>query len=536
MNLKKLILSFALIFILINCFNVKVFAAYSDINADSWYSEAVEKMSIQKYLTGYPDGTFRPQNIITKSEFVNIIVKCRGLSDSQTSINHWAGGKLQTALNNNWYDWDEIPPTGNLDEAIPRQIAVKIIMKAFAPQQKGEYSKWAAQIKDFSSINGRYYDVTFAAYEAGIVKGDSNGCYRGEEGMTRAEACVMIMRALNRYGGEAYTEQETVISSNIEEKETQESNSQAPSDVKPVQYITRGVTQNGHLQVIGTKLCNEKGEPIILRGMSSHGIQWYGGFITDGSIKTLSDNGSNLFRIAMYTAENGYISQPSDMKKKVINAVDTVIKNDMYVIIDWHILSDGNPMTYLEQSKAFFKEMAQLYKGNPAVIYEICNEPNGNVTWNNDIKPYAQQIIQTIREVDKEAVILVGSSTWSQDVDIAADNQLEFDNIMYTCHFYSGTHTEWLRNKIDYALSKNVPIFVTEWGTSDASGNGGVYKEETQKWLDFMKQRGISWANWSLCDKSETSAALISGADKNGGWTQQDLSESGRIVFKAFKE
>ncbi len=533
MKLKKFSLFILLSFVFIVYFDVLIFAGYPDVQENSWYSEAVEKMSEKNYLTGYPDGTFGPQNIITKSEFVNIIVKCKGLADSPTSINHWAGGKLQTALDNNWCDWDEIPPTGDLDEEIPRQLAVKIIMKAFAPQAKGEYNKWSSQIKDFSSLSGRYYDVTFAAYEVGIVKGDSEGCYRGNEGMTRAEACVMIMRALNKYGGETYIEQESVLP--IQNK-NKDNDTKETSDIKPVEYISGGVSQNGHLQVIGTKLCNEKSEPIILRGMSSHGMQWYGDFVTDGSIKILSDYGSNLFRIAMYTAENGYISNSSFIKQKVIDAVDMVIKNDMYVIIDWHILSDGNPMTYLEQSKAFFKEMAQRYKGNPAVIYEICNEPNGNVSWQNDIKPYAQQVIQEIREIDEKAIILVGSSTWSQDVDIVADNQLEFDNIMYTCHFYSGTHTDWLRQKVDYALSKNAPIFVTEWGTSDASGNGGVYKEETQKWLDFMKERNISWANWSLCDKSETSAALVNGASKNGDWTKKDLSESGKIVFKAFKE
>jgi endoglucanase len=267
--------------------------------------------------------------------------------------------------------------------------------------------------------------------------------------------------------------------------------------------------------------------------MSTHGIQWFPQYASAESIKATADAGANLFRIAMYTAENGYISD-KNIKNTVINAADAAISNDMYVIIDWHILSDGNPQTYKSEAKQFFTEMAERYADSPAVLYEICNEPNGNVSWKNDIKPYAEEMIQTIRAIDSDAIILVGSSTWSQDLDKAAESPISASNIMYTCHFYAGTHTQWLRDRITAAMKAGLPVFISEWGTSDASGNGGVYLDEAQKWIDFMNQNNISWANWSLCDKNESSAALISGASPSGGWSQAELTASGKFVFSKF--
>jgi endoglucanase len=237
-----------------------------------------------------------------------------------------------------------------------------------------------------------------------------------------------------------------------------------------------------------------------------------------------AESGANVFRVAMYTGEGGYISQPENVKNLLVSAVDNAIAEDMYVIIDWHILSDGNPMTYVEESKKFFDEMSAKYADTPNVLYEICNEPNGNVSWANDIKPYAEQVIPVIRENSPQSIILVGSGTWSQDINEPADNPLSFDNIMYTCHFYAGTHGSWLRDRIDYALSKGAPIFISEWGTSAADGNGGVFENETREWLDFLNERNISWCNWSLCDKAESSAAL----------SGDGLSESGKLVFSEF--
>lgn len=496
-------------------------SGFSDVNEGAWFYENVTKMTQMGLLKGYPDGSFRPDNKISAAEFVTLVARVGGLEPSQAQNSHWAGPLLQTALNKGWYDWDELPPTAeSYEDPIVRQVAVKIVMKAFAPEVRGDYSTESAKINDFSQLDGRYYEGVLAAYSKGVVEGNDKGNFCPRDGITRAEACALITRAMDKLdvstGGTTPTPPPTPT----------------PTPSVPV-TAKRGVSENGHLQVIGTQLCNEAGEAVVLRGMSSHGIQWFPQFLSRDIIKSTSDRGANLFRVAMYTDEGGYISNPS-MKQRLIDTVDTAISLDMYAIIDWHILHDGNPNTYKEQAKAFFTEMAQRYKDNPAVIYEICNEPNGNVSWSKDVKPYAEEIIETIRAIDPSAVILVGSPTWSQDLHEVAKDPIKVDNIMYTCHFYAGTHTGWLRDRISSAMQQGLPVFVSEWGTSDASGSGGVYLDEAQRWIDFMNQNNISWANWSLCDKNESSAAIKPGANVSKGIADGDLSESGKFVFSHF--
>lgn len=489
---------------------------YSDVGPGDWFYENVTDMSNFGYLKGYPDGSFRPDDSITAAEFVTVAARTKELSPAAAQNSHWASGLLVAALGCGWYDWDELPPTAeNYDKPICREFAVKVVMRAFLPEAKGDYSVESAKISDFSKLDGRYYSDVIAAYSAGVARGNENGCFNPKSPLTRAEACALITRASGRTEGAAA---EPMKPSAGDEK-----------------YSTGGgVSENGRLSVRGTQLVNEKGETVVLRGMSSHGIQWFPQFLSRECIKSTADSGANLFRIAMYTEENGYIENKG-LKQVVENAVDTVTGLDMYVIIDWHILSDGNPNLHISEAKEFFAEMADRYRDNPAVIYEICNEPNGNISWSGDVKPYAEELISTIRKTDKDAVILVGTPTWSQEVDKAADDPISAENIMYTCHFYTGTHTEWLRSRVQKALEKGLPVFVSEWGTTEASGSGGVYAEETEKWLSFMDENGISWANWSLCDKNETSAVVRNGADISDGISKDELTESGRLVWEHFK-
>lgn len=301
-------------------------------------------------------------------------------------------------------------------------------------------------------------------------------------------------------------------------------------ETKPSQTI---VEQYGQLRVEGSQLLNEHGDPVQLKGMSSHGLQWFSMIVNDDSLQWLRDDwGITVFRAAMYTEQSGYIRNPR-MKDKVQEIVDAAIDLGIYVIIDWHILGDGDPNKHKEEAKEFFREMAEMYGEYPNVIYEIANEPNGDqVTWDGQIKPYAEAIIPEIRKIDPDNIIIVGTGTWSQDVDDAADNPLAFDNTMYTVHFYAGTHGQWLRDRIDYAADKGLAVFVTEWGTSESSGNGGPYIKEAMEWLDYLDSHKISWANWSFANKDEVSAAIvpIPEAGLFGGWGEEDLTESGRFV------
>lgn len=268
-------------------------------------------------------------------------------------------------------------------------------------------------------------------------------------------------------------------------------------------------TPFGQLQVLGTNLSGENGEAVQLTGMSTMGLQWYGGIVNDDAFDALvNDWESNVIRLALYIGEDGYSVHP-ELKDLVQKGIELAIQKGIYVIVDWHVLTPGNPNDPVYAGASdFFNEISRDYGKYPNVIYEIMNEPNGDLSWTADLKPYAEKIIDVIRANDPDNIILIGSGTWSQDVDIAAKDPVDGENLMYTVHFYSGTHGEDLRNKIDKALSLGTPIFCSEWGTSQASGTGGPYITEAQEWLDFFDDRGISWINWSLSNKNETSAAF----------------------------
>ena len=495
-------------------------ASFPDVAADSWYGEAVEEMAEKGFLLGYPDGTFGPNDPITAAQFVTIAVRCGFVELPSSPGEHWAAENMERALQFGWYDWDELPPTGeSFDKPISRQLAVKILMNALLPGEGYDFNTESRKIRDFSTLNGRYYEPVLLAYAAGVVTGDGEGNFRPLDGLTRAEACILFQRALIVCGPGAADPRPS-----------------PPPPPEPVTTVKGGVSENGWLQMRGTQLCNERGEPVVLRGMSSHGIQWYGQYASAQSIASTAAYGANVFRVAMYTGEGGYLRQPEVMREKAFAAVNAAIENDMYVILDWHILSDGDPLAQVREAKLFFHEAAERYRNVPNVLYEICNEPNGGVTWADHVKPYAEELVSVLNTRAPMSLILIGSPTWSQDIHLAAADPVVGANLMYTLHFYAGTHGQGLRDRVDAALAAGLPVFVSEWGTSRADGSGGVFLEESETWLDFLAERGISWCNWSLCDKNETSAALRPGTPPEGPWTEEDLTESGKFVFSYFKK
>lgn len=105
---------------------------------------------------------------------------------------------------------------------------------------------------------------------------------------------------------------------------------------------------------------------------------------------------------------------------------------------------------------------------------------------------------------------------------------------MYTLHFYAGTHGSWLRDKAQKALDKGLPLFVSEFGISDASGNGSLNKTEGNAWIRFLNKNKISYLGWSLCNKAESSALIKSSVSKTTNWTSKDLTDWGRWLKSKF--
>ncbi len=297
---------------------------------------------------------------------------------------------------------------------------------------------------------------------------------------------------------------------------------------------------SGRLHVENAKLCGEDGRPVQLKGISTHGLAWFPEFVNEACFAQLhSEWGMNVIRLALYTAEYGGFCNGGDqesLKKLIRDGVSYAQSQDMYAVIDWHILSDANPNQYLNEAKMFFGEMSKEFAASDHVIYEICNEPNSGTSW-DEIKNYADEIIPVIRANSPDAVIITGTPNWSQNVDEAAQNPITgYDNLMYAFHFYAASHKDDMRTKLESAINAGLPVIVTEYGICDAGGNGAVDLKEADAWISFLDRYGVSYIAWNLSNKDETSAVFKSSCKKTSGFTSDDLSIFGEWLYQTITE
>lgn len=289
------------------------------------------------------------------------------------------------------------------------------------------------------------------------------------------------------------------------------------------------VEEHGQLSIQGQYLVNQKGDIVQLNGMSLFWSQWQPQFYNETTVKNLVKGwGVQVVRAAMAVEHEGYLTHPEREKAKIIQVIEAAVQEGIYVVVDWH---DHHAHDHQQAAIQFFSEIAQEYGAYPNVIYETYNEPL-QVSWSKVLKPYHEAVIQAIRTYDANNVIVCGTPYWSQRVDEAAMDPIEEDNIAYTLHFYAGTHGQQLRTRAEKAIKQGLPIFVTEFGTTKASGDGGVYPEETKEWWRFMQEHYLSWCNWSIADKAESSAAVLPETTPVQLLSDTVLTTSGRLLRK----
>lgn len=293
-----------------------------------------------------------------------------------------------------------------------------------------------------------------------------------------------------------------------------------------------GIEEHGQLSIKGTQLVDQNGNPLMLRGVSSHGIAWYPEYTNYSALKTLKDYGANVFRIAMYVEQNdGYLEEPELNKKLLFSAIENSLAADLYTIVDWHVLRDENPNRNIEEAMDVLEEVAQRYGDNPGIIYEICNEPNGDTTY-EDIVHYAEQVIPIIRKHAPNSIILVGTPNFCTSLSEAIENPIEYQNIMYTYHYYAGiSDCKHAMEKIARGLEGGLPIFVSEWGL-DSHDVAEHHWNETKDFLDYLENKKIGWINWSLSNKNEGYSMIEPASKKLNGWNEEDITDSGKFVLK----
>ncbi|WP_148716001.1 cellulase family glycosylhydrolase [Chitinolyticbacter meiyuanensis] len=319
-----------------------------------------------------------------------------------------------------------------------------------------------------------------------------------------------------------------------------------PATPTPVTPAPSGTPteRNGQLKVCANNLnlCNERNEAVQLRGMSTHGIQWYGwgNCLTTGSLDALANDWkADVLRISLYVQEGGYESNPDGYTAQVERLIDEATRRGMYALVDWHQLDPGDPNYNLERAKTFFTRIATKYGNQKNIIYDVANEPN-NVSWTK-IREYGEKIIPVIRAIDPDSLVLIGTHGWGsfgvsdgRSVDDIINDPVRYSNVMYTFHFYAASHGDQYLNELKKGAAR-LPVFITEWGSQTASGDGTNNFTMTQKYLDFLAEKKISWTNWNYSDDFRSGAVWKTGTCSSGNWAASSLKPAGEFVRNAIR-
>ena len=403
-------------------------------------------------------------------------------------------------------------------------------------------------VNDISKYSKSYGCQATVKNDKLVVKGQGNGkvvaagstykvdddfkiCFGREVSFTGAEITY-------EYGSQSTGGNEGSVGSGATYMEGYQCNYTLTGQTKDVPYEDTPYGKHGALHVDGLQVKDKYDQPFTLRGASTHGMHWGDGetFLNKTAFQNLRDEwGVNMVRLVSYVTQGGYTDGAKDkLDKHIREGVSDLTDLGMYAIIDWHVHAE-NPNDKKSEAIQFFDTYSKKYKDQSNIIYEICNEPTGT-PW-NQIRPYAVDVVNTIRANDRDAIIVVGTNTWSQDVDEVAKNggKIDDSNVMYTIHFYSGSHGESLREKVRTALKAGTPVFCTEFGVCDASGNGGFNLEEADRWIDFFEENGISYCCWSLSKKNESASMLSPECNKVNGFTNADLGATGAWLINTYR-
>ncbi len=311
------------------------------------------------------------------------------------------------------------------------------------------------------------------------------------------------------------------------------SSSQSKSEAAPADSVEAFVSP---LHVDSVTLLNAKGDTVVLTGPSLGWHSNWGRFYNAGTVKALKEKwGANITRAAIgahasWDCVKTYDADSAYAVNSAMAVIDAAIDNDMYIICDWH--SHENT---LENAKKFFTVITEKYGDCPNILYEIWNEPL-DIPW-QEIKDYANELIPVIRKNAPNSVIIVGTPKWDQDVDVAAESPLDFPNLLYSLHYYAGTHKDWNREKAEKAIAAGLPLIISECGSMDHTGDGPIDYESWQQWMDLAGKHNLSVLMWDIADKDETCSMISATASDNGmEWKDSDLKEWAKLAQKTIKE
>jgi len=317
------------------------------------------------------------------------------------------------------------------------------------------------------------------------------------------------------------------LASNAFAKDRGQNTLRAPS------YKAGPVAMHGQLSTVGSKIVGQHGKAVSLAGPSFFWSNTGWGqepFYNAGAVQSFAKEwNAGIVRVALGAEGDGsLLYDPAGNMARAETVIQAAIANNIYVVVDFH---SHQAERNIAQAQDTFRYLARKYGHIPHIIYEIYNEPTNEQDWSRVIKPYSELMINTIREIDPDNLIIVGTQTWSQDVDKAAlDPIAGHGNLVYALHFYAGTHKGSLRTRAQNAINVGLPVIVSEWGMVDYTGDGPIDRASTEEWLSFIKRNQLSHMIWAASSKEEGASMFTPAAPKTGGWRAEHLTPTGHYA------
>lgn len=324
-----------------------------------------------------------------------------------------------------------------------------------------------------------------------------------------------------------------------------ESNHYAEYNINKDLYFFHGAPVKKGKYIIG-----DDGNQIEFRGIGTHALLQYGNLHTLEALSSLRDLGVNLIRITVYIENytflhsdgqqaKGYIAAPTETKAEIEKIVNYCEQLGLYVLLDWHVYSwgagSGTGIFHEEEATEFFTYFCTLYKDKPFVMYEIANEPHHQTI--NEYVPFVTAMHTLIHSIVENPIIVTGTCKDNTTDLWSAFKSNGLDDIFISSHAYGNSINV---DKYKAMWDVNMPIFNTEWGNAQASGDGNREDERTIALIKYYHEQKIPHSVWKLTDQAMTCAVLKNTGNINSekyatGFTEEDLSAEGTLYFIWFK-
>jgi endoglucanase len=326
------------------------------------------------------------------------------------------------------------------------------------------------------------------------------------------------------------------------------------------------LAQRGFVHAKGSDLVDAKGQPLMLRGtnlgnwlepegymfhfednpQSSSEIealteeligpdkaeafwkQWRETYITEADMDLLKKSGFNSVRVPIHW--KFFDSDNADGFRLLDRLITWARKDNIYVIIDLHCAPGGQTGTNIDDSLgypwlyrspeaqahtlAIWRRIAAHYKNEPIVLgYDLLNEPIPHFPqlqqYNKDLEPLYRKIVATVREVDKNHIVILGGAQWDSNFKVFGQ---PFDsNSMYTFHkYWTAPDVSVIQEYIDFRDKYHVPIWLGESG------------ENKDEWIaaftKTLEANKVGWCFWPYKKMDATSSVVT--FDRPAHWDE----------------